>query len=120
MKRASLLVFAVALTPLVLKAQQPDLKVVTADAQVVEVKNDSLTIQPRKDGKFEKAIVLKVTGTSTFTLVGTRDNPGKAPVVVQTKKDAKDLKPKQTVTVVYTMIGDDKVLLSAVWQDRDK
>src|SRR5262249_42096896 len=66
------------------------------------------------------AIVLKVTGTSTFTLVSTRDNPGKAPVVVQTKKDAKDLKPKQVVTVVYTMIGEDKVLLSAVWQGKDK
>jgi hypothetical protein len=120
MKRAAPAVLVLVLSPLFLIAQQPELKVATADAQVVEVKSDSLTVQPRKDGKFEKAITLKLTGTSTFIQVSTRDNPGKPPIVVQTKKDVKDLKAKQAITIVYTMVGEDRVLLSAIWQDRDK
>jgi hypothetical protein len=88
----------------------------TAQGQVEKVEKDSLTIQPRAaSGKFAKSVVLKLTGTSEFTLVSAQTRAGKV-VIVQRKNDAKDLLPKQGIAVIYTTDKGGSVLLSAVAQ----
>jgi hypothetical protein len=110
-----------ALTFLILLAAvsaQP-VPVVTAHGKVVKADKDSLTIQPRDEqGKFGKAVTLKITGTSRITSLApqTRD---KKQVMTQKETDAKDLMAGQIVGVIYAVpSGQDPVLLSAVVEPR--
>lgn len=95
------------------------LPLVTAQGTIDKVDRDSLTIRPRgPDGKFEKSVVLRLTGTTKITTLTARKS-GKKMVVVQRDTDARDVQPKQAVAVIYTNDPDGPVLLSAVVQPAD-
>ena len=88
----------------------------TARGTVDKFEKNKLTMKPRSaDGKFEKDLVLEVTGTSKITSLGTQTRAGKV-VVLQREMDAKDLQPKQAIAVIYADGSDGPVLLSAVVQ----
>jgi hypothetical protein len=121
MSRPSLLLpfcLLLVLAPLTPAADPPAL--VIAQGKVEKVEKESLTIQPRDaSGKFGKAIVLKLTGTSKVSTVSTRETAAKV-VLVQRDTDVADLKQGQIVAVIYTTMKDGNVLLSAVVQPSDK
>jgi hypothetical protein len=81
-----------------------------------KVEKGSITIRPRgAGGQFEKAITLKVTGTSSFTQVGTRKTKAKVIVTQKTLKSG-DLAAKQAIAFIYTTEGGTPTLLSGVVQ----
>jgi hypothetical protein len=87
-----------------------------AQGTVDKVEKESLTVRTREpDGKFGKSVVLKVTGTSRITTLRVRMQAGKT-VATQKDTDLKDLEPKQAIVVVYMMIQDMPVLLTAIAQ----
>ena len=88
--------------------------VTTAKGTIDKVGKDSLTVRPRgPDGKFEKAVVLKVTGTSRITTLTFQTRGGKQ-VPVQKDTALKDLEAKQAIAVIYTTGADGSILLAAV------
>src|SRR3954451_13877045 len=92
----------------------PPLGLVTAQGSVEKVDKDTLSVQPRgPDGKFQKVVVLKLTGTTKISQAGTRDAAGKV-VIVQRDVEARALRPGQTITPVYPSLKEGNVLLSAV------
>ena len=81
---------------------------------VEKVGKDTLAVKLRGDnGKFGKSVVFKITGTSKVTTLVPQMRKD---VMVMTQKDtdAKDLKPKQTIALLYTVLKSGPVLLSAV------
>jgi hypothetical protein len=97
-------------------AADPAPPVLTAVGTVDKVDKDSLTVRPRRpDGKFDKSVVLKVTGTSKISTV-TAQTRAKKLVMVQKDTDANELKPGQQVAVIYAALKDGNVLLAAVAQ----
>jgi len=93
-------------------AADPAAPVGSANGKIIKVDKDLLTIQPRgDDGKFGKPIVLKLTGTSKFSMVTTREQAGKT-VVVQKETQARDLQADQIIAVTYAILKEDKILLS--------
>jgi hypothetical protein len=95
--------------------------VVTAHGKVVKADKETLSFQPRDEsGKFGKAVVLKVTGTSKITTLAPQMRDKKQ-VMAQKDSDAKDLTPGQFIAVIYaTPKGQEPVLLSAVVQAPEK
>jgi hypothetical protein len=90
----------------------------TAQGLVEKVDKNSLTIQPRgPGGKFQKSLVLKLTGTSRVTAVTLQKRAGKM-VPVQKDLDAKDLQPNQQIAVIYTPEKTGGTMLSAVAQTK--
>ena len=87
----------------------------TATGVVEKADKEGLTLTPRgTDGKFQKALVLKVTGTSKLTVLAPQTRGDKV-VLTQGEVEAKDLVAGQPVAVVYAEAGTDgAVLLSAV------
>jgi hypothetical protein len=87
----------------------------TASGVVDKADKDSLTVKPRSaDGKFQKAIALKVTGTSKVAVLAPQKRGDKV-VLTQRDAEAKDLVPGQMVAVVFAEAGKDgTVLLTAV------
>ena len=87
----------------------------TAHGTVEKADKDALTFKPRAaDGKFQKAVTLKVTGTSKVTVLAPQTREGKV-VLTQREAAAQDLAPGQAVAVIYAEAGKDgAVLLSAV------
>ncbi len=84
---------------------------------VDKVEKDSLSLRPRgPDGKFQKTLTLKVTGTSNVTIVTQQKRMGNL-VLVQKKAEPRDLQTGQHVAVIY---APDKsgggTMLSAVAQ----
>ena len=109
-------VFLLVLLPGITAAADAPATLATASGTVAKVDKDSLTIRPRgPDGKFDKEITLKLTGTSKISTLASQTRAGKT-VVVQRDTDAKDLQPKQTIAVIYTTGAGGAVLLSAVVQ----
>ena len=98
-------------------AAADDLTLQTASGVVDKADKDSVTVKPRgANGQFQKAIALKVTGTSKVTVL-TPQKRGEKVILTQRDGDAKDLTAGQTVAVIYTESGKDGlVLLSAVAQ----
>lgn len=89
-------------------------KLSMAHGVIESVDKAAVVILPRGlDGKFDKSVSLKLTGTSTFSLVSTRTTAGKT-VLVQKEVLAKDLSAKQRITVIYAANDKDLVLLVAV------
>src|SRR6516225_3742250 len=67
-----------------------DLPLATATGAIEKADKDSLTILTRgPDGKFNKSMTLRVTGTSKISFVTTRTQARKE-VVVQREAEAKD------------------------------
>jgi len=121
-RRWSLVLPALLLAVLIVRAEPPPLGVATG--LVDKVEKDALIIRPRdREGKFEKNLTLRVTGTSDIKTLIPQTKGGKT-IITQRKTDLKDLQAKQTVAVVYTTLKDkDKesaVLLQAVVQPADK
>jgi hypothetical protein len=88
----------------------------TASGAVDKVDNDTLTLKQRgPDGRFGKNLVLKVTGTSKVTTLLPQTRKGSL-VLTQRDTEVKDLQPKQSIAMVYTLMNDSPVLLTAVAQ----
>jgi hypothetical protein len=88
----------------------------TAHGVVEKVEKESLTLRPRSaDGKFQKNLTLKLTGTSKVTLVTLQKRAGKM-VPVQKEIEPKELQPNQGLAVIYTPEKTGGVMLSAVAQ----
>jgi hypothetical protein len=88
----------------------------TANGEVDKVTKGVLHIRPRgAGGKFQKALALRLTGTSRVTTVTFEKRAGKL-VPVQKDADVKDLKPRQHIAVIYTPEKTGGVMLSAVAQ----
>ncbi len=87
----------------------------TATGVVDKADKESVTVKPRgTDGKFQKTLVLKVTGTSKVAVLAPQKRGDKV-VLTQREVEAKDLVAGQQVAVVYAEAGKDgAVLLSAV------
>jgi hypothetical protein len=97
-------------------AADAPLPLATAQGTIDKVDKDSLTIRPRSpDGRFDKSVVLRLTGTTKITMLAAQKRGAKT-VVVQRDTDVRDLQPKQAVAVIYTNDPDGPVLLSAVVQ----
>jgi|SRR5579883_1293768 len=88
-----------------------------AQGVVDRVEKDSLAVKPRAaNGQFQKALTLRLTGTSKVAVLSTQTRGGKV-VLTQRDAEARDLTPGQAVAVVYAEAGSDgPVLLSAVAQ----
>ena len=96
------------------KTEQKAPSLVTAHGAVVKADRENLTLKPRgADGRFEKELVLQVTGTSRISTLSTRTQGGRQ-VMVQQDGDAKDLQPDQAVAVIYAQGASGLVLLSAI------
>jgi hypothetical protein len=95
-------------------AEPPPL--VPAQGMIDKVDRETLTVRPREaDGRFGKTVALKLTGTSKVTTVTVTMRAGK-PVLTQKDTEPRDLQPKQAIAFVYTTLGDQAVLLTAVVQ----
>src|SRR5262245_61237006 len=113
MMRRSLLLVLPALLVLAgfARAAEP---LVAAEGVVEKVGQGTITVQPRgPGGRFGKAVLLRVTGTTNLSTVSIQKRGGKE-VVVQRELSPKDLKAKQAVAVIYTTVKDGNVLLAAV------
>jgi hypothetical protein len=116
MPRQSIVFALVAVFALAANAPAADIPVITANGVVEKTTKDSLTFLPRKaDGKFDRSVVLKVTGTSKITIVGTRMS-GKKLVLTQREADIKALQKNQKVSIIYVRGKEGNILLSAVAQ----
>jgi hypothetical protein len=94
---------------------EPSLAV--AQGVVDKADKESLTVKPRgADGKFQKAITLKLTGTSKVTVLSPQKRGDKL-VLTQRDADPKELTAGQAVAVIYAEAGKEGlVVLSAVVQ----
>ena len=75
-----------------------------------------LIVRPRDaEGRFGKTLSLKIRGTSKITtmVMQTRD---KRAIVSQREIEANQAKPNDAVAVIYTSVGDELILLSAIVQ----
>lgn len=97
------------------KKAGPESPLLTATGVVEKADKDTLTVKPRAaDGRFQKAVTLKVTGTSKVTVLAPQMRGDKV-VLTQKEGEAKDLAVGQSVAVIYAEAGKDgAVLLSAV------
>jgi hypothetical protein len=112
---ALLLAFA-GLMPAQEKKTADDLPALLTTSGVVDkADKESLTVKPRgADGKFQKTLVLKVTGTSKVAVLAPQKRGDKV-ILTQREVDAKDLVAGQVIAVVYAETGKDgSVLLTAV------
>ncbi len=83
----------------------------TASGVIEKAGKDSITVKPRTaDGKFQKTLVLKVTGTSKVAVLSPQKRAGKV-VMTQREAEAKELVPGQQVAVVFADAGKDGVVL---------
>lgn len=89
----------------------------TATGVVDKATKDSLSVKPRgADGKFQKTISLKVTGTSKVSIL-TPQKRGDKIILTQRDAEAKDLMTGQVVAVIFAEAGkDEHVLLAAIAQ----
>jgi hypothetical protein len=112
---AVLLVIAGATSAQEKKAADAVPALLTASGVVDKSDKDSLTVKPRgADGKFQKTLVLKVTGTSKVAVLAPQKRGDKV-VLTQREIEAKDLVVGQQVAVVYAESGKDgTTLLTAV------
>ena len=100
-----------------LAAQDKEPALTAATGVVEKADKDALTVKPRgPDGRFQKTVTLKVTGTSKVFLLAPQKR-GEKTVLTQREAEAKDLTPGQAAAVIYAEVGKDgPVLLSAVAQ----
>jgi guanyl-specific ribonuclease Sa len=85
-----------------------------AQGSVEKVQEDTLTLKSREsDGKFSKNLVFKLTGSSRFTALTTHKRAGKV-VISQKELRPEDLKPRQTIAVIYTRESSANLLLTAI------
>ena len=121
MVRRAILAFAAtfAVTWVGFAADPPSLSV--AEGKVEKVGKETLMFQPRgAGGKFGKAILLKITGTSNLSAASIQERAGK-PVLVQREIKTSDLRANQLIAVIYSSPAKgEEVLLAAVVQAGEK
>ena len=84
-----------------------------ARGTVDKVARNALTVRPRgPDGRFDRAITLKLTGTSKVATLQLRSD--KKVVVAQKETDPRSLVAGQDIALVYTAVKNDLILLTAV------
>jgi hypothetical protein len=119
------LVFLLCMTLLIsaneMKGAEDSPALAAAHGVVDKADKDSVMIKPRgPDGKYQKAISLKVTGTSRVTMLVPQKR-GEAVTLTQRDIGAKDLSAGQAIAVIYTEAGSEgPVLLSAVAESGKK
>lgn len=95
-------------------AQESGAGLMVATGLVEKVEGESLTIRPRSvAGRFEKNLVLRLTGTSRLSTLSPRSRGGKF-VLAQRKVEASDLQLNQGIAVIYANGSGGPVLLSGV------
>lgn len=95
------------------QAGEGALQLATASGAIEKVEKGKITVQPRgAGGKFEKKLVLRVTGTTKLSIVNLEKRKGKL-VPVQRDAVLKDLEPGQPISIIYASVGEP-VLLGAV------
>ena len=88
----------------------------TASGTVKKATANVLLVYPRgPDGRFRETLVLKLSGTSSVYTVTTQTRGGQT-VLVQKETEPRALQPNQPIAVVYAVLKDELVLLSAVAQ----
>jgi hypothetical protein len=113
--RSVLALPVLALAAGLLAAAEP-LPLLSAHGTVEKVGKDTLTIRPRlPDGKFGRSLALRVTGTSKVATLMPRREKGRV-VMTQRDTDPNDLQPRQGIAVLYTLVSDTPILLTAVVQ----
>lgn len=116
MKHASWLVVVVVWLAPVQAGSTAGLPLATASGVVKKATANVLLVTPRgPDGRFGKTLALKLSGTSKVTLMTSQTRGGQV-VVVQNPTAPRDLQPNQPIAVIYTIVQDEAVLLSAVAQ----
>jgi Cu/Ag efflux protein CusF len=91
-------------------------RVQTVQGTIEKVDKETLTIKHRPaDGKSEKSMTFKLTGTSRFSTLSTQKRGDKI-VLVQKDTEVKNLAAKQPIAVIYATNAGDHVLLAAVVQ----
>jgi hypothetical protein len=102
-------------------AQDAPAPLQTATGTVEKADKDTLMVKPRgADGKFQKTLTLRVTGTSKVSVLTPQKRDAKV-ILTQREAAAQDLAPGQAVAVIYAEAGKDgAVLLSAVAQPAGK
>lgn len=92
------------------------LPLATTTGMVKKATANVLFVVPRgPDGRLAKTLVLKLSGTSKVTAL-TRQTRGGQTVVVQKETAPRDLRPNQAIAVIYTVVQNEAVLLTAVVQ----
>jgi ferredoxin-fold anticodon binding domain-containing protein len=105
---------AVTLTSGSLNAADGATPVHVVQGVIEKIEKDSIVLKPRaSSGKFEKNMILKLTGTSRLSVVSTQKR-GEATVFVQKDLDSKQLAEKQSIAVIFAKNGDDNVILTGV------
>lgn len=95
-------------------AQDDSPGLATAQGVIDKVEKESLVVRPRgADGRFEKNLNLKLTGTSKVATL-TYQKRGAKMVAVQKETDVRELAAKQSIAIIYKTGPDGMVLLSAV------
>jgi hypothetical protein len=88
----------------------------TASGVVKKATANVLLVSPRSpDGRFKETLVLKVTGTTRVFMLTTEMRGGQL-VAVQRATDPRPLQPNQGIAVIYTVVDNETVLLTAVVQ----
>jgi guanyl-specific ribonuclease Sa len=88
----------------------------TAQGSIERVEENTLTLKPRtSNGRFSKNLVLKLTGTSRLTALGTHKRSNSV-VIAQKELRREDLKPRQGIAVIYTTEASANILLTAIVQ----
>jgi hypothetical protein len=99
-------------------ASAADIPVITANAVVEKASRDSVTVLPRRaDGRFDKSLVMRVSGTTTITIVGTRMQ-GRKLIFTQRGAKVQDLEKNQKVSIIYVRGKESNLLLAAVAQPK--
>ncbi len=93
-----------------------NLSLATASGVVKKATANVLLVVPRgPDGRFAKTLALKLSGTSKITTL-TRQTRGGRAVLVQQDTAPRMLQPNQPIAVIYTVVQDEAILLTAVVQ----
>jgi guanyl-specific ribonuclease Sa len=89
---------------------------ITAQGTIEKVADDAITIRPRRvDGKFDKNLVLKLTGATRVTALS-MDRRRSESAVSQKEIRREDLKPRQRIAVIYLANSPSNILMTAIVQ----
>ena len=98
------------------KKAPADPPLLAATGTVDKAEKDMLTIKPRgADGKFQKAVTFRITGTSKVSILTPQKRADKV-VLTQRDVEVKDLVAGQSIAVIYSepSAKEEPVLLTAV------
>ena len=91
-----------------------DLPLHSVTGAVVKANAGLVVLRPRlPDGRFGKAVVLKIRGTSRITTLLSEQRDGQL-LTVQREQDPASLTPNRVVAALYTVADGEEVLLTAV------